>query len=204
MKKAGLLFLGILLAIISLTSISCSQIKYFTNYDGGFDPTFDFKDIHKIGFCPTFWTTRGKSENVDEIMEKRLFALAKTEFEKRGFSVYYLRPEQLIEEKDGNIKVADTSAMPDLILTVGFSQGLGEKVQVPGGAFANNGVYSRTDSYKVQTYVLNVSYSLWTVKPPLKEKVWSGAIRKESPTLDLSEQVESMVKDIFAKKYDIK
>jgi hypothetical protein len=99
--------------------------------------------------------------------------------------------------------------MPDLTLTVWAHQGLGNVVQVPGqsggsvswGNKYGGGYYGATEGYNVQTYFLQLQYTLWSGKPQYMEVVWRGILKKGSPKLDLLEQAPSMTTKMFFQKF---
>ena len=202
MKK--MLFLAFIILV------GCAPVKYYTTLDGGFDPTFNLKSAKTIGFTSFYWTEGGKKYNVDPLVEKQFFALAKKELENRGFKVFYISPDNLYQDSTGNVSVKGLDDFPDLTLTTAFCQGLGNVVTVPGasygganwGQYGGGGYYISSQSYNVQTYVLFSNYTLWAGKPEYKEIVWSGSIRKGSSKLNLSEEMESMVSDLFKQKFD--
>lgn len=202
MKK--MLFLAFIILV------GCAPVKYYTTFDGGFDPTFNLKSAKTIGFTPFYWTEGGKKYNVDPLVEKQFFALAKKELENRGFKVFYISPDNLYQDSTGNVSVKGLDDFPDLTLTTTFGQGLGNVVTVPGASYGGanwsqyggGGYYISSQSYNVQTYVLFLNYTLWAGKPEYNEIIWSGSIRKGSPKLNLSEEMESMVSDLFRQKFD--
>ena len=196
--------------VLLLTSFSCSPVIYNTVYEGGHDPLFDIKAVKTIGFAPYSWTKKGKELGMDELFEKQLFVYAKNELTARGFNVFYIYPENLIENKtNGEVYVRESYAnMPDLMLTLGYSQRKSNVVHVPGQAYGSLykgiGSYYQTEGYDVQAYSLNLAFTLWSGPPKFMNKVWAGAIAKGSPELNLSDKAQEMTKDVFEKKFDIK
>lgn len=199
-----------LLILTFIILVGCAPIKYYTTFDGGFDPTFNVKSAKTIGLTPCYWTESGKKCNVDPLVEKQFLALAKKELENRGFRVFYISLNNLCQDSTGNINVKGLDEFPDLTLTTNFGQGLGNVVTVPGasygganwGQYGGGGFYTSKQSYNVQTYVLFLNYTLWAGKPEYREMVWRGSIIKGSPKLNLSEEMESMVSDLFKQEFD--
>lgn len=194
---------------LALIFISCAPVKYYTYFDGGFDPTYEMKKITTIGFVPQYWSEAAKGR-ADELMEKRLFGLARTEFENRGFNLKYINPKYLTQDSTGNISVQGLDTLPDLTLTVIYNQGLGNVVNVPGQSFGSanwnknggGGYYGSNEGYQVQTFLLSIGFTLWNGKPDYMEKIWFGGTRKGSATPNLEEEMPTMVRDIFWEKFD--
>jgi hypothetical protein len=194
---------------------SCSPIKYYTYYEGGFDPTYEFKTVKTIGFTSFFWTINAKKYGIDELFEKQLFVYAKNELEKRGYKVFYISPEFLQEDSTAVDSIAvyvkpDFNNMPDLTLTVSYFQGLGNVVKIPGqtygiinwGKAIGGGSYGKTESQEVQTCFLSICYTLWSGSPKYTNKVWQGIIKKGSPILNIQDEAQNMTNDVFLKKFD--
>jgi len=191
--------------------LSCSAVRYYTYYEGGFDPFLDFKNIKTIGFTPIYWTSPAKKIGYDELFEKQLFIYAKIELEKRGFKVFYIDPEFLEYDpvKEGVYIKPDFKEMPDLTLTVIYYQGLGNVVKAPGktsgilswGKSLGKGFYEQTQDYEVQTYFQVLIYTLWSGSPEYTNKAWEGVIKKGSPILNLHEQAQDMTYDVFLEKF---
>ncbi len=201
-----LVYASILLAVLFL--LSCSAVRYYTYYEGGFDPFFDFKNVKTIGFTPIYWTSPAKKIGYDKLFEKQLFIYAKIELEKRGFKVFYINPEFLEYDpvKEGVYVKPDFKEMPDLTLTVIYYQGKGNVVKVPGKAsgilnWGKWGLYEQKQDYEVQTCFQVLVYTLWSGSPEYTNKAWEGVIKKGSPILNLQEQAQDMTYDVFLEKF---
>lgn len=198
------------ITILILLLVSCAPVKYYTYYEGGKDPFFDLKSVKTIGFTPGAWTKKAKELGVDELAEKQLYIYAKEELEKRGYTVFYIFPEDLENPSEYEINVKpDYKNMPDLTLMVSYFQNLGNVVNVPGQSYgtiswgkkSGSGSYGSTEGYKVQTYMLGLDFQLWSGAPKYINKVWEGTIKKGSPKPDLADKARQMTFDIFLKKF---
>jgi hypothetical protein len=187
----------------------CSAVSYNTSYVGNFDPTFSFKNVKTIGFTPYYWTSFAKENKIDELEEKQYYAYAKKFFEHEGFKVSYLEPEYLREDSAKHISIKGMGGSPDLLLDVFYYQGDSDIVYVPGETVAwgsvsktgGGGAYRSSEGYAVKTYSLRIRYTLRSGQPLYRQKVWSGGIIQDSPTLNLDEQREDMVRSIFRNKW---
>jgi hypothetical protein len=201
---------NILISSLFIILTACAPVKYYTYIEGGHDPSFDIKSTKTIGLVPFCYRY---NEQCDELTEKQFLAYAQNELQKRGFTVFYIPKEYLeyFETEKGveSYVKADYENMPDLILNVWYHQDLGNVVHVPGqsGGSINwnsdggKGSYRSTEGYNVQTYFLQLQYTLWSGKPKYMEKIWRGVLKKGSPKLDLLEQAQTMTKEIFHKKF---
>lgn len=198
------------ITIIVLLLVSCAPVKYYTYYEGGMDPLFDIKSVKTIGFTPFSWTKKAKEGGVDELAEKQLYIYAKEELEKRGYKVFYISPEDLENPSEFEVNVKpDYKNMPDLTLTAGYFQGLGNVVNVPGQSYGGiswgkkdgSGYYGSSEGYNVQTFMLVLNITLWSGAPKYMNKAWEGTIKKGSPKPDLSDKARQMTADIFLKKF---
>ena len=195
-----------------LLILSCAPVYYNTFYEGGRDPLFDFSNIKTIGFSPWCWTDNAKSKGMDELAEKRLYVLAKTELEKRGFRVFFISPEFLEEDDSLNAIYVKQSYenMPDLTLTLYYRQQLGKSVKIPGKSSGmvnwrdkqGRGFYTQREGYEIQTCSLLLVFTLWSGSPKYMNKVWEGACIKGSSKFDLFDQAPEMTKEIFLQKFD--
>lgn len=206
-KMCLVLVFAVIITILYTMLTSCA-VKYYTYREGGHDPLFDIGAVKTIGFtsfCPEL--------DCDELTEKQFFVYAKDELQKRGYTVFYI-PKQYLEyietEKGFECHVkANYKDMPDLTLTIGFEQGLGNVVHVPGQSFgyagwgnsSGSGYYSQTQGYSVQTYYLYLGYVLWSGQPKYMDVVWKGTLTKGSPKMNLQEQAQKMTKEIFRTKF---
>jgi hypothetical protein len=196
-----------LLILLTLIFAACSPIKYHTIYQGSYDPAYDLKG-KKVCFFPWYWTDYGKKNNIDQLVEKTLFYHFKNELGKRGLTVEYIEPSNLIYDSEKNTITTAVYKPCDLSLSIFYSQNMGS-VKVPaqsaGSLWVNPnygfGSYGSVGSYDINYYNLFISSGLFLGKSADLKKVWSASITKGSPKPDLEEQSAEMVKNLINKKF---
>jgi hypothetical protein len=195
----------ILLAAL-LLACSSSPVRHTTTYSGGFDPTYNFKGKTTVGLVPFYWTSKAQGR-VDKISELKLLNFAKHQLERRGYSVYFMKREDLIERDNGSVEIRE-GARPDLTFTAGMQQQYGGAVSIPGqsvgisnwGAGNGNAYQSSTSSYQVNYYTLWIGLTLYSTSND--EVVWTGSVNQTSSSPDIDERMESMVRGIFYEKWN--
>ncbi len=203
-------FLLVLLPIISFF-FSCTDyryqmahnVKFKTIIDGATDPTFDFANAKKICFFPGYWTSFGKENGQNGLIEKQIFFHSKKELEKRGYLVDYIQEKDLHEQPNGAVQCYDCFC--DLVLMLFYSQ---EKssVNFAGGSsgwggwnrYGGGGSYYSTGPYSVPYYNLFIGFRLFYGKGT---EVWFGSIVQGTSEPKIIEKSEGLVKQIFSKKF---
>jgi len=196
-----------ILILLSLIFTSCSPIKYYTIYQGSYDPAYDLHG-KKVCFIPCYWTDFGKKKNIDQLVEKILFYHFKNELEKRGLTVEYVEPVNLLYDNEKNTINVKVGISCDLTLGINYSQNVGT-VNVPAqssgsfwlGPTYGGGGYGSVGSYDVNYYNLFIACSIWWGNPAESKRVWGASITKGSPKPDLEEQSAEMIENLFKNKF---
>lgn len=196
-----------ILILLTLIFSACSPIKYHTIYQGSYDPAYDLHG-KKVCFLPWYWTDFGKKKNIDQLVEKTLFYHFKNELEKRGLTVEYIEPVNLLYDNEKNTVNVQGGISCDLTLSIYYSQNVGT-VKVPAhssgsiwlGPTYGSGGYDSVGSFDVKYYNLFIASSIFIGKPAELKKVWAASITKGSPKPDLEEQSAEMVENLFKNKF---
>jgi len=215
-KRIDRTLLNILLGSALFLAVGCNQIRYHTLHEGVQDPMYQLDNSQTVGLTTFYWTSLGRELRIDELLEKKLLVLCRTELENRGFKVEYIAPSNLREvEVDGIDAVAvhthGLDKFPDMALTVHFGV-TREKVKVPSQSYGSlsanqygaSGWAGSQGSYDVTTYALHITAILWSGAPEYMEQVWRGSITQGSPKADLAEQASRLVETLFNEEFPIK
>jgi len=210
----------IFLLVASLVSVTvlqgCGPVGYIPRYEGIADPAFDLGQVTTIGLTPYYWTTVAKTFGVTQLEEKQLLNSCKIELERRGFQVEYIPEKNLKQIGDPNgpyvceVHCFGMEKYPDLTCTVGYFAKRGT-VTVPGeshgtfsfGPYGGSGWSSAHSSYDVSVWTLGIRIGLWAGPPEYMQEVWRGTVVQGSPQSDLPERAESMIDNLFARKFPV-
>jgi hypothetical protein len=190
---------------ITFIFYSCSSVKYLTIYNSAQDPTYDLCNKKTVAFYPKYWTSVGKKQGFDQLLEKQIFFHCKKELEKRGFQMTYIEPVFLEETSENLIKAKKEMGAYDLTMVVEYYQKQ-TYVEIPGKSQGNIfwgntggwGAYGTTSSYTVWGWDLIINCSLWNGNA---KKVWFGQIIQGSPSANIGDRTEKMVNNLFSNKF---
>jgi hypothetical protein len=169
-------FLPLLPLLIQLNAIDTSKIslQQITNEDN------NWKQLKTIGIVTFSWTQWGKKNSIGTNREIALLRCAKTELEKRGYSVYFINIDNLVEKikslpgdwPDISLK----NDRPDLVLTT----------------------TSKVDTSFNKNSVI-VGFELRFYAPRYLAPAWAGAmyIKSQNQLQIIDENYEFIVKRIF-------